>query len=163
MSVTVVVERVSRPTTSPIELAAGPPNSLENGNGPTLACPSEEVELRGPDGDVYRFLKILGSFFIHFITLGLSTSFGSYQDYYEEDYLASSSPSTISWIGTTQVFLLSFLGIFSGALYDRGYIREVLATGLALVVLGMGLLGSAHEFWQVSFRWLHQYWNHHRY
>ncbi|KAI0102127.1 MFS general substrate transporter [Nemania sp. FL0031] len=109
----------------------------------------EEAEPQRPVDDVYRFLKIVGSFFIHFITLGLSTSFGSYQAYYEEDYLASSSPSTISWIGTTQVFLLSFLGLFSGAFYDRGYLREVLASGLALVVIGMGLLGSAREFWQV--------------
>ncbi|KAJ8131843.1 hypothetical protein O1611_g1783 [Lasiodiplodia mahajangana] len=146
---TVVMERLSRPTTSSVELTVIPTNSLEHGDGPTIAHSFEEAELQMPVGDLHRYLKIAGSFFIHFITLGLSTSFGSYQAYYEEDYLASSSPSAISWIGTTQVFLLSFLGLFSGAVYDRGYFREVLASGLALVVLGMGLLGSAREFWQV--------------
>ncbi|KAI1130743.1 MFS general substrate transporter [Nemania abortiva] len=149
MSATVVLERVSRPTIVPIELAVVPTSGREYEDGQAITYSSEEVEFQRSTSDVHRFLKILGSFFVHFITLGLSTSFGSYQAYYEEEYLPNSSSSTISWIGTTQVFLLSFLGLFSGAFYDRGYVREVLAAGLVLVVLGMGLLGSAREFWQV--------------
>lgn len=53
-----------------------------------------------------------------FLSLGLST----YQSYYTQS-LTGSSPSSISWIGSSQTFLLYFLGIISGPLSDRFGVR----------------------------------------
>lgn len=76
-------------------------------------------------------------------TDGIASTYGAYQAYYQTDKLASSSPSAISWIGTTQVFLLGFTGIFAGPLYNSGYIRSLLAVGGFLVVFGFFMLSLA--------------------
>jgi hypothetical protein len=38
-------------------------------------------------------------------------------------------PSDISWIGSIQVFLLFFIGTFTGRLTDAGYFRQVFMVG----------------------------------
>ncbi|KAI1337298.1 MFS general substrate transporter [Xylariaceae sp. FL0016] len=81
--------------------------------------------------------QVAASFFILLTTLGLGNSFGVFQTYFQEELLASSSPSAIGWIGSTQGFLLSVVGIASGALYDRGHLRSLLAAGTALSVAGL--------------------------
>lgn len=101
------------------------------------------------NGGIQGFLKVFGCFCVFFITLGMASTFGSYQAYYESGPLQSYSPSAISWIGTTQVFLLSFMGLFSGIFYDRGYTRSVLALGMTLIVLGLMTLSLTQAFWQI--------------
>ncbi|KAI1171567.1 MFS general substrate transporter [Nemania sp. FL0916] len=98
---------------------------------------------------IHGYLKIVGLFFVYFITLGQLAAFSTYQGFYEEHMLASYSPSSISWIGTSQVFLLGIVGLLSGASYDRGYVRENLIPGFILVVLGLLLLSFSHQFWHV--------------
>ena len=102
-----------------------------------------------PNGGLQAYLKVLGCFFVFFITLGLASTFGSYQAYYEENLLRSHSKSAISWIGTVEVFLLSLVGTLSGAFYDRGHVRTVLATGFTSIVLGMCMLSLSRHYWQI--------------
>lgn len=66
---------------------------------------------------------------------GLINSFGIFQPYYADLY--SKPPSTISWIGSTQVCLLFFVGTFTGRLTDAGYFRAVLCAGTLLQLLGI--------------------------
>jgi hypothetical protein len=40
-----------------------------------------------------------------FCAFGLTNSFGVYQDYYVRVHLSNYPPSTIGWIGSSQVFL----------------------------------------------------------
>ncbi|KAI2628706.1 MFS general substrate transporter [Hypoxylon sp. NC1633] len=81
--------------------------------------------------------QVIASFLISFCTLGLGNSYGAFQSYYQHNILESYSPSDISWIGTTQGFLLSIVGIISGPLYDRGYMKSLVYAGTALNVLGL--------------------------
>ncbi|KAI0382215.1 MFS general substrate transporter [Hypomontagnella monticulosa] len=85
--------------------------------------------------------QVVAAFLIQFCTLGLSNSWGVFQSYYEHDILSSDSSSNIAWIGTTQGFLLSVTGLFSGPIYDKGYGRRLIYIGTALSVLG--LLGTS--------------------
>ncbi|KAI0542550.1 major facilitator superfamily domain-containing protein [Xylaria digitata] len=114
----------------------------------TIVSP-QEAEPRRVRHDLYGYLKVAGLFCVYFITLGQLAAFSTYQDYYEENLLAAYSPSTISWIGTTQVFLLGIVGLYSGALYDRGYTHEALIPGYALIVLGLLLLSFSCQYWHV--------------
>lgn len=50
-------------------------------------------------------------------------SFGVFQTYYVNSL--GKSPSDISWIGSIQVFLVFFIGTFTGRLTDAGYFRPV--------------------------------------
>ncbi|KAI0132951.1 major facilitator superfamily domain-containing protein [Xylariales sp. AK1849] len=72
-----------------------------------------------PDGGLIAWLQVLGSFFVHFNT----------------------------W-GSTQSFLLLFVGVVAGPPYDRDYLRSLLITGTALVVVGM-MMSFCTQYWHV--------------
>lgn len=76
-------------------------------------------------------------------------SFGVYQAFYQSDKLSSSSPSSISWIGSIQVFIAMGLGIFVGPLYDRRFLRSLVAAGSSLIVLGMMMTSIGHFYYQI--------------
>lgn len=89
-----------------------------------------------------------------FSTFGLTNAYGVYQDYYVRVHLSDYPPSTIGWIGSSQVFLrrsgrLSlyqpthtdsiFLsefsgGLIAGILFDKGYFYPM-AFGSSLLFL----------------------------
>lgn len=104
---------------------------------------------RPAENSLGAWLKVLGCFFVFWNTWGLASSFGVYQAYYESELLSHHSPSTISWIGTTQVFLLGLTGILAGPLYDRGYSQVLLAVGFCLVVFGLFMVSISTEFYQL--------------
>ncbi|KAF2000043.1 MFS general substrate transporter [Amniculicola lignicola CBS 123094] len=102
-----------------------------------------------PNGGLWAWLQVLGGFFLLFNSWGIINTFGSYQAYYETVLLPDSSPSSISWIGSIQAFLLLFVGALSGPIYDAGYFRALLITGSFLLVIGQMMLSLCHEYWQV--------------
>jgi MCP family monocarboxylic acid transporter-like MFS transporter 10 len=60
-------------------------------------------------------------------TFGYENAFGVYQDYYVRGDVASAS--SVSWIGSTQIFITMVSGIYTGPLADRGYIRPMILSG----------------------------------
>ncbi|KAI1458810.1 MFS general substrate transporter [Annulohypoxylon moriforme] len=104
------------------------------------------AQFEPPDGGWLGWSQVAASFLTNVCTLGLSNSFGVFQSYYEHNTLKSHSSSDISWIGTTQGFLLSIVGIVSGPLYDRGYIRYLMITGSILNVVGLLATSYAEEY-----------------
>jgi len=113
------------------------------------AHPSVRDVSKIPDGGLWAWLQVLGGFFLLFNSWGIINTFGSYQAYYETDLLTSSRPSSISWIGSIQAFLLLFVGALTGPVYDAGYFRELLITGAFLLVLGQMMLSLCHAYWQI--------------
>ncbi|EDU50116.1 conserved hypothetical protein [Pyrenophora tritici-repentis Pt-1C-BFP] len=102
-----------------------------------------------PDGGLHAWLKVFGGFMIYINIWGFTLSYGVFQTYYRTTLLSSSSPSAISWIGTTQAWLLIIVGVMSGPLFDLGYFRSMLLVGNALVVLGIMMLSLSTQYWQV--------------
>jgi MFS family permease len=78
---------------------------------------------------------------------GIVNSFGIFQEYYES--ALPQSPSTISWIGTFQAFLLVALGIVVGPIFDRGHFRVLVIAGTFLTVFGLMMTSLATEYWQI--------------
>jgi MFS family permease len=76
-------------------------------------------------------------------------TFAVYQTYYAADLLSKHSASEISWIGTFQAFLLVFLSLAVGPIFDRGYFYTLIVVGTFLSVFGMMMLSLATEYWQV--------------
>ena len=101
------------------------------------------------NGGTTGWLRVAGSFLSFINTGGVAASFGAYQSFYQTDKLASHSPSSISWIGTTQVFLWGFGGVIAGPLYDRGYVRLLLIAGGLLLVLGQFMLSLSKTYAEV--------------
>lgn len=77
-------------------------------------------------------------------TWGFINSFGVFQTYYTSS-LPSVSPSTISWIGSLQVFLLFFIGTFTGRLTDGGYFRHIFLLGTCFLALGIFSTANAMD------------------
>ncbi|KNG49712.1 MFS general substrate transporter [Stemphylium lycopersici] len=102
-----------------------------------------------PNGGLTAWLQVLGGFFLLFNSWGIINTFGSFQAYYETNLLADSSPSSISWIGSIQAFLLVLVGALTGPIYDAGYFRALLLTGSAMLVLGQMMLSLCQTYYQV--------------
>ncbi|KAF2274071.1 MFS general substrate transporter [Westerdykella ornata] len=102
-----------------------------------------------PNGGLRAWLQVLGAFFLFFNSWGIINTFGSYQAYYETSLLKDSSPSSISWIGSIQAFLLMMVGALTGPIYDAGYFRALLISGSVLVVFGQMMLSLCKSYWQV--------------
>ena len=116
------------------------------------ATPAKDEPVPAARADTRNFTqacRLLGTFFVFFITWGIASSFSAYQAYYQQSLLADHTPSVISWIGTVQVSLLGFTGVLSGALYDRGFFRTLLIVGGSLDVFGFMMLSLAKEYYQM--------------
>jgi MFS family permease len=63
--------------------------------------------------------------------------------------LFTQSSSNIAWIGSIQAFLLLFVGAISGPIFDRGYLRTLLAVGSFLIIFGYMMLSICKAYWEV--------------
>lgn len=72
-----------------------------------------------PEGGFRAWSVALGTGGVLFCTFGYANAFGVYQEYYETNQLRHNSPSTISWLGSIQIFFLFGGTLFGGPLFDR--------------------------------------------
>lgn len=85
----------------------------ERGSNQSSPEPQAMVE-----GSLEGCMAVFGSFLIYFATFGVINSFGTFQSYYESEYLHTSSSTAIAFIGTLQISLLYLISPLSGALFD---------------------------------------------
>ena len=102
-----------------------------------------------PNGGTKAWTNVLGSFMLYFNTWGILNAFGAYQTYYESGELFTTTSSNISWIGSIAAFMLMFVGIFVGPIYDRGHLRFLLIFGSFMVVFGHMMISICNAYWQV--------------
>ena len=75
--------------------------------------------------------------------------YGVFQTYYSYQIAETSTPSAISWIGSSQVFLLCFVGTLVGPIYDNGHVRSLLVTGSLLTLLGVFMTSLCKNYWHL--------------
>lgn len=78
---------------------------------------------------------------------GYINSFGVFQTYYTATL--GLPPATVSWIGSIQVFLLFFIGTFTGRATDAGYFRPLLLLGSLFQLLGLVATSFSTTYWQL--------------
>lgn len=100
-----------------------------------------------PDGGIKAWTQVLMGHLVLINGWGYLSSFGLFQSYYTTTM--SASPSAISWIGSTQIFLVYLVGTFSGRALDAGYFHTVLAVGLFLQVLVVFMTSVSSQYWQI--------------
>lgn len=99
-----------------------------------------------PDGGMTAWGVVLMSHFAGFNTFGFLNAYGVLQQHYTISL--NLPPSTVSWIGSLQAFLLFFVSAFSGRLTDAGYFHQTLFIGSVLYLGGMFALASSTTYWQ---------------
>lgn len=100
-----------------------------------------------PDGGFQAWLQVALGHLIIFNTWGYINSFGVFQTYYTSEL--NRPPSDISWVGSIQIFLLFFIGTFSGRATDAGYFRFTLTVGATLVVFSIFMTSLCTKYWQL--------------
>ncbi|KAL2856509.1 monocarboxylate permease [Aspergillus pseudoustus] len=100
-----------------------------------------------PDDGLKAWLQVLCMHLVFFNTWGVSNGFAVFQQLYTETLPQTSSE--ISWIGSVQISLLFFLGVFAGRATDAGYFRLVYTTGTFLQILGFAMLSLCKTYWQI--------------
>ena len=127
-----------------------------------------------PDGGFFAWLQVAGAFCIFFNTWfvnilsppfhsvclsitnsntqlcrGVVNSYGVYQHYYSLSRQESQSDSEIAWIGSMQGFLLLFVSLITGPLYDAGYLRTLVYGGTFLTIFGMMMTSICQTYGQL--------------
>lgn len=100
-----------------------------------------------PDGGFQAWLQVGLGHMIIFNTWGYINSFGVFQTYYTTTL--GHPPSDISWVGSIQIFLLFFIGTFSGRATDAGYFKFTLFIGATLEVFCIFMTSLSTEYWQL--------------
>lgn len=100
-----------------------------------------------PDGGLTAWVQAAMLHLTILSTFGYTTAFGSFQTYYQS--VLGVSQSTISWLGSVQIFLLFFIGTFSGRALDAGLFRPVYITGSVMQIVGIFSTSVATKYWQL--------------
>ena len=120
-------------------------------NAVTLDPPTSSIPPKAlppaPDGGLLAWSQVLAGHLVAFNSWGYVNSFALFQAYYTTSL--GQSPATISWVGGIQIFLMMFIGAFSGRALDAGYYYYVAVPGLALQVLGVFMTSLATKYWQL--------------
>lgn len=101
-----------------------------------------------PDGGTRAWTTACVGHLVIFNTWGLINSFGLFQTYYVE-VMKIGGPSSVAWIGTTQVFILFGMGAFTGRGLDAGYFRLQNCVGSVIYVFGLFMLSLSKTYWQI--------------
>ncbi|KAL6708857.1 hypothetical protein ACN47E_002264 [Coniothyrium glycines] len=109
--------------------------------------PAQPIET-DQDGGLRGWIQVFACWLLFMNTWGLTNSFSIFETYYSHEYPAISH-SNIAWIGSLQLFLTLFIGVFAGRLIDAGHTRAVVVGGIFLEVVGMILTSFAKYFWHL--------------
>ncbi|KAM5536464.1 hypothetical protein V8D89_009900 [Ganoderma adspersum] len=101
-----------------------------------------------PDGGLRAWLVVFGVICGMGSTVGLVSSWGAFQEYYQEVVLPDQSASNISWIGSIQNAMMYAPGLFLGRLFDKGYLRLPVFVASAVFVACMFLSAECTQYWQ---------------
>ncbi|KAL4077033.1 major facilitator superfamily domain-containing protein [Scleroderma yunnanense] len=97
-----------------------------------------------PDGGLAAWYTVIGAYL---------SSYAVFQaaDFYVRQYLTNETPSTISWIGGTNIFLVSIFSPFAGMLFDRGYFYHLTIGGAVLQSFSLFMLSLTKkgQFYQI--------------
>ncbi|MCJ1247159.1 hypothetical protein MMC30_004371 [Trapelia coarctata] len=128
-----------------------PATSGASESAPETVIPAEKPAGPGPppNGGLKAWLQVLGGFLLVLNTWGMANSFGVFQTYYTTTLLPTSTPSSISWIGSIQAFLLLSFGIVCGRGLDAGYFYPIALAGAFLEVFGMMMLSLSTQYYQI--------------
>jgi hypothetical protein len=100
-----------------------------------------------PNGGSAAWIQVFMGHLVLINGWGYLTSFGLFQSYYTSTLAVSQS--SISWIGSIQIFLVYLIGTVSGRALDVGHFHTVLNLGCFLQVFAVFMTSISSQYWQV--------------
>lgn len=103
-----------------------------------------------PEGGLSGWLAVFGSFCAMLSVFGLINSSAVFESYFSEHQLRDYNSSQIGWIFSLYLFVVFFVGIQIGPIFDRHGPRWLVPTGSLFLVLSVMLLGfctGSFRYW----------------
>ncbi|KAJ9497701.1 hypothetical protein H2202_006734 [Exophiala xenobiotica] len=100
-----------------------------------------------PDGGTKAWIQVAMGWLVCVCTWGYINSFGVFQTYYSETL--GESQSTISWIGSLQLWTVFFGSAFSGRALDAGLFIPTMIVGVTVQLIGIFMTSFCTVFWQL--------------
>ncbi|KAJ6443794.1 monocarboxylate permease-like protein [Purpureocillium lavendulum] len=102
-----------------------------------------------PEGGGEAWLVVFGSFCAMGAIFGLINSSAVFESYFKTHQLRDYSHSQIGWIFSLYLFLVFFVGLQVGPVFDRHGPRLLVAAGSICIVASLMLLSISTEFYQI--------------
>lgn len=102
----------------------------------------EHCSLTYPEGGCAAWGVVSGSFCLFMSVFGIINSSAVFESYFLENQLKDYSPSEVGWIFSSYLFMVYFVGLIVGPIFDRHGTREVVFVGSSLMVASPFILGS---------------------
>ncbi|CAN8100292.1 unnamed protein product [Discula destructiva] len=100
-----------------------------------------------PEGGLRAWLVVLGCWFALIASLGLMNTLATFQTYLISHQLAEHDEGTVGWIFSIYTFVVFFLGLYIGPLFDKYGPRWIVLAGTVFIVLGLVLMSISTELW----------------
>ncbi|KDR77522.1 hypothetical protein GALMADRAFT_406904 [Galerina marginata CBS 339.88] len=101
-----------------------------------------------PEGGLKAILTVLGAFIVLFCTFGQMNAFGTFQAWYAAHQLRHLPASTISWIGSLQLWVFFFSGAPIGRLFDAYGPTWLMVAGTICYSTSMMLTSICTQYYQ---------------
>ncbi|KIK70008.1 hypothetical protein GYMLUDRAFT_535541 [Collybiopsis luxurians FD-317 M1] len=99
------------------------------------------------EGGAKAYLTVFGAFLALFCTFGQMNAFGTFQAWYTTHQLSTLHASTISWIGSLQLWVFFFSGGPIGYMFDKYGPRNLMLVGTVLYVLSMMMTSISTHYY----------------
>jgi hypothetical protein len=114
--------------------------SLQDPESTPLPPVEGDANLSFPDGGFQAWLVVFGSFCAQGAVFGLINTAAVFESYFKANQLKDYTSSEIGWIFSLYLFLVFFIGVQAGPVFDRHGARLLLAGGSICVVASLMLL-----------------------
>ncbi|CAH0058908.1 unnamed protein product [Clonostachys solani] len=116
---------------------------------PELSASTNSDEPDYPEGGLQGWLVVFGSFCAMGAVFGLINTSAVFESYFKEHQLKEYSHSQVGWIFSLYLFLVFFIGIQAGPIFDHYGPRLLVAVGSVLIVASLMLLSISKEYYQI--------------
>ncbi|KAK4159535.1 major facilitator superfamily domain-containing protein [Cladorrhinum sp. PSN259] len=131
------------------EKASRPSSSSQKNPEQLSRCPSAATTVDFPEGGVQGWLVVFGSFCAMFSLYGLINSAAVFESYFSNNQLKDNTPSEIGWIFSLYLFIVFFVGVQVGPIFDRFGSRMLVAVGCLMIILSLLLLSWCEKYYQI--------------
>lgn len=125
--------KLEMPATDSVDVSTQVDGSREQGDCYSLTYPEGGREAWG---------VVFGSFCLFMSVFGIINTSAVFQSYFLENQLKEYSPSEVGWIFSAYLFVVYFVGLGVGPIFDRYGAREFVFVGSSLMVASPFILGS---------------------
>ncbi|KAK5662651.1 hypothetical protein OQA88_8567 [Cercophora sp. LCS_1] len=140
--------------TAVADLSSSDNDNDNNGNGnnnygAAVERVASTATLEFPEGGLQGWLVVFGSFCAMISVFGLINSSAVFESYFSTNQLKDYNPSEIGWIFSLYLFIVFFVGIQVGPVFDRHGGRILVLVGSILITASLLLLSWCKTYYQI--------------